>query len=354
MNNSWAGIRVVQLLQADDGTRRLHKGIEAGHTSRHSSSVSTWLPHESFSLFTILGLQDALSTGKSLHQAIRQYLTLPTLEVDAKMSSGKAAADKPVILILHGAWHLPTHYEKLRLLLEAEGEYHALCPEMPSCNNALPPNTSLDDDVRYIRSTAQDILRTGKDLTVLMHSYGGVVGTNALAGLHEARDVDGEKVGRVVALIYMAAFIPAEHESLADMFGGQLPPWLTRNPDTKLVDIDDPQLHFYHDLEKEEQDKWTAALVRHPAICQYEALQDAGLKKELGPRVAWRDVGRVVYFVCARDQGLPDFVQRMMIDRMEIEGGLGSGAVQVETLESSHSPFLSMPGKVVELIKKYA
>jgi pimeloyl-ACP methyl ester carboxylesterase len=288
---------------------------------------------------------------------INRYIFIRTQTDSRKSPSvmGDAARNpvKPVILLLHGAWHLPKHYERLISALRTEAGYQVYCPEIPSCNDAFPPNKTLDDDVRYARSAAMDIMQTGRDLAVLMHSYGGVVGTNALAGLHQAREVDGRRSGRVVSLIYMTAFVPFEDESLAAMFGGQLPPWLTSNPETKNIDIDDPQHHFYSDLDKTEQDKWAAALVRHPVCCQYKNLQDAVLKQELGPRVAWRDVEKVVYLVAAEDQGLPEFVQRMMIDKLEKEGGLGSGAIQVETLRSSHSPFLSMPGKVVELVKKH-
>jgi pimeloyl-ACP methyl ester carboxylesterase len=269
------------------------------------------------------------------------------------MGDAATSPVKPVILLLHGAWHLPKHYERLVSALRTEGGYQVHCPEMPSVNDALPPNKTLDDDVRCARSAAMDILQTGKDLAVLMHSYGGVVGTSAVAGLHQAREVNGRTSGRVVSLIYMTAFVPFEDQSLAAMFGGQLPPFLTSNPETKCVDIDDPQHRFYSDLDKTEQDKWTTALVHHPVCCQYEPLKDPVLKHELGPRVAWRDVEKLVYLVAAEDQALPESVQIMMIEKLEKEGGLRSGAVQVETLRSSHSPFLSMPGKVVEMVMKH-
>ena len=258
---------------------------------------------------------------------------------------------KPVILLLHGAWHLPDHYAGLVHLLESEG-YTVSCPRMPSCNDASPPNKTLDDDVSCARQAALGFLEQGKDVVALMHSYGGVVGTNALANLHQGQKVEGRETGRVKALIYMTAFIPFENQSLAAMFGGQLPPWLTSNPDTKYVDIDDPKWYFYSDLPEEQRDRWANALVRHPVVCQYEAVQDGKLKAELGERVAWRDVESVVYLLCTKDQALPDFVQQMMVNRLETEGGLGKSAIQVEVLESSHSPFLSMPEKVVKLVQK--
>ena len=263
--------------------------------------------------------------------------------------SALISSSKPVILLLHGAWHLPAHYASLIRLLESKG-FAVNCPRMPSCNDASPPNKTLDDDLRCARQAALDYVEQGIDVVALMHSYGGVVGTNALAKLHQGQTIGGRGTGRVKALIYMAAFIPSENQSLAAMFGGQLPPWLTSNPDTKCIDIDDPHGHFYSDLPEDERDKWAKALVQHPIVCQYEAVQDQTLKAELGDRVAWRQVESIEYLLCTKDQALPDFVQQMNIDRLEREGGLGKGAVRVEVLEASHSPFVSMPEKVVEAV----
>jgi pimeloyl-ACP methyl ester carboxylesterase len=261
------------------------------------------------------------------------------------------STSSPVILLLHGAWHTPEYYDALLSLLQAKG-YTTSCPRMPSCNDASPPNKTLDDDVRCARQTALKYLSDGRDIVALMHSYGGVVGTNALTNLHRPQQKDGKRTGVVKKLIYMAAFIPFENQSLADMFGGQLPPWLTINAATGVIDIEDPQGHFFSDLSEDQQNKWAKALVRHPVACQYDAVKDPKLKEELGDRVAWRDVDSIVYLVCAKDQGLPQFVQEMMIDRLEGDGGLGQGAVRREVLQSSHSPFLSMPERVVELVEE--
>ena len=269
----------------------------------------------------------------------------------ADASTATSMPSKPVLLLLHGAWHLPQHYATFVSQLEGRG-YTVRCPRMPSCNDASPPNKFLDDDVWCARKTALEYLDKGQDVAVLMHSYGGVVGTNAMANLHESRKVDGQQTGRIVALVYFAAFIPFENQGLAGLFGGQLPPWLTSNPDTKVVDIDDPQWHFYNDLPEKERDKWAQQLVRHAVDCQYEPVRDQKLKDEIGERVAWREVKNLVYLVCANDQGIPEFVQRGMVERLETEGGLGKGAFKIEVLEAGHSPFLSMPDKTADVIEK--
>ena len=258
---------------------------------------------------------------------------------------------KPAILLLHGAWHVPQHHAAFISQLESRG-FTVSCPRLPSCNDASPPNKTLDDDVWCARKVALDLMNRRQDVVVVMHSYGGVVGTYAMSGLHESRKVDGNGAGRVTSLIYMSAFVPFESQSLAGLFGGQLPPWLTSNPDTENVDIDDPQWHFYNDLPKEQRDHWAHLLVRHPVTCQYDPVQDPELKAELGERVAWRDVENIAYIICRNDEALPDFVQQVMVDRLEVEGGLGKGTVRVESLDSGHSPFLSVTDELVGTVQR--
>jgi pimeloyl-ACP methyl ester carboxylesterase len=125
-----------------------------------------------------------------------------------------AATTRLTILVIHGAWHYPEFYASFCKSLEDLG-YEAVCPRLPTCNNDAPPTQKLADDVALIRQTAQSLLEGGKTVIAVMHSYGGVVGTEALHGLAIKR------------LIYMTAFVPSSGNSLASMFGGRLPPFIT-------------------------------------------------------------------------------------------------------------------------------
>jgi pimeloyl-ACP methyl ester carboxylesterase len=132
---------------------------------------------------------------------------------------------KPTILIVHGAWHHPAYLQSLIKALQ-EREYDVSCPHLPTCNNAVPPNKTLGDDVRLIRDTAIELADEGKEIVALMHSYGGIVGTDALAEVSfQIRSKSGLK-GGVRRLLYMCAFVPQGGQSLAGIFGGGLPPWL--------------------------------------------------------------------------------------------------------------------------------
>jgi hypothetical protein len=64
---------------------------------------------------------------------------------------------------------------------------------------------------------------------------------------------------------------------------------------------------------------------------------------------AFRDVP-VTYLLCEQDQALPAEVQKMMIGRIEDVGV----KVDVESCMGRHSPFLSMPETLVEVVVRAA
>lgn len=249
--------------------------------------------------------------------------------------------NKPTVLLLHGAWHTPAHYAPVASQLESLG-YQVLVPRHPTCNDAEPPNKTMQDDIDNVRNIVERLVAENKAVIVLMHSYGGMIGTGALGGLAAGRSGRRETVG-VVALIYMTAFVPFENESLAGIFGGTLPPFLTPDAKSGCVLVDNPQHFFYNDLPVEEQERWVKELVRHPTAAQFTPIGDQP--------AAWREMsGKIWYLLCEGDQGLPLFQQEMMVKRLTKQGLV----VNVERCKAGHSPFLSMPGTVCEVVNKVA
>jgi len=68
-----------------------------------------------------------------------------------------------------------------------------------------------------MRSSSVPRWKTGKDVVVVMHSYGGIVG--------HYRRIGGLK-GGVTRLLYMCAFVVPVGASLTGQLGGQLPPFI--------------------------------------------------------------------------------------------------------------------------------
>ena len=105
------------------------------------------------------------------------------------------AAQKPTIVLVHGAFADASGFSAEIARLEADG-YPVIAP--------ADPLRGLTSDSDYIRS----ILATISGPVILVgHSYGGAVITNAARG-----------ASNVVALVYLAAFIPDEGDSVATSY----------------------------------------------------------------------------------------------------------------------------------------
>ncbi|WP_307806396.1 alpha/beta hydrolase [Streptomyces sp. FH025] len=112
----------------------------------------------------------------------------------------QAAADrhgvKPTIVLVHGAWADAAGWTPVVERLEKAG-----FPVM------APPNPlrGLDSDAQYISAVLHQI---SGPVVLVGHSYGGAVITNAAVGNPNVK-----------ALVYIAAFAPAQGDSLASLNG---------------------------------------------------------------------------------------------------------------------------------------
>ncbi|KAI1417266.1 hypothetical protein F5Y13DRAFT_202801 [Hypoxylon sp. FL1857] len=213
---------------------------------------------------------------------------------------------KTTILIVHGGWHVPDSYNKLtRALRDAGFEVHI--PRLPSLNGARPPNADLTTDTDLIRSYATSLVEAGRAVAVLMHSYGGHVGTNAIYGLSKnaraAKGLSGE--GGVSHLIYMAASALPEGKSPTDKVAefGQMdlmPQAFDFDEDGTCVPnypkegvVGEP---YASQLDPEELDTYIGSLLRWNGKGMYQPLQNTP---------AWRDEAKVFYIYTLGDLTIP-------------------------------------------------
>ena len=114
-------------------------------------------------------------------------------------------AAKPALVIVHGAWHVPAHYQEIADQLRRKGFEDVHCPRLPSATETLPlPATAnLERDTAAIKSVIKQLVESGQYVIVLMHSYGGVVGTNALDSLLAPQRKALNLPGGVIHIIYM-------------------------------------------------------------------------------------------------------------------------------------------------------
>lgn len=108
-------------------------------------------------------------------------------------------ADRPTIVLVHGAWGDGSHWSKVIPVLNAKGY------RISAVQNPL---TSLEDDIERTCRLAE--AQPGPVLLV-GHSYGGAV----ISGAGHAPNV--------VGLVFVAAFAPDEGDSLGSLFARREP-----------------------------------------------------------------------------------------------------------------------------------
>lgn len=131
---------------------------------------------------------------------------------------------KPVIFILHGAWHSPEYFEPVKPRLEALG-YTIVCPPLRTIG-AVPPTLTLYDDAAQVRAELDLLVENGEDVFLVMHSYGGMVGTEAAAGLGKEERSKRALNGGVIGLLYVCAFMLPLGHHLCTAIGGELAPFI--------------------------------------------------------------------------------------------------------------------------------
>lgn len=252
------------------------------------------------------------------------------------------AAQRPTVLCVHGSWHKPFHYAPLEKHLQSL-RYPTVFPLLPTCNT--PTVSSLPDDIYYVRSIISKLKTQRKSVILVLHSYGGMVGTEAAFGLEA--DPKKPEDGGIIALIYMCAFMPLEGNSLVTTMGapkgsnGSLLPWQTFNSETGCTTVSGPGPVFYNDIAESEWQRLKDALSPWPLQAQLDTIEKA----------AWRGMsGRVWYLICRNDAAIVTASQEKMIRMVEGQGV----EVHVETCEAGHSPFLNMPERVGEVVEKAA
>ncbi|KAM6476689.1 Alpha/beta hydrolase fold-1 [Trichoderma sp. SZMC 28011] len=239
-------------------------------------------------------------------------------------------AEKPTIFLVPGAWHEPDCWDAVTLQLEEYG-YPFSTVQLLSSGGEL--STSVAEDASHIQKSISKLADAGKDIILVMHSYGGIAGTESAKGLlKKDRQAEG-KLGGIISLVYITAFLLPPQTSLAS-FLGFMPPWVVFDGDKMTVD--GAENIFYNDL-PEHQTKDAIAKLNHQAKptfytnLTYPAYQEVPAS----------------YLLCEKDNAIPFVAQQAM-------AGIGGPGLTSYVCSSSHSPMLSMPGKVVEVIRASA
>jgi pimeloyl-ACP methyl ester carboxylesterase len=138
-----------------------------------------------------------------------------------------SSTSSPIVVIVPGAFGTPDGFHKVVPFLNQAGiETHP--GPYPSCNPSDPAEATCANDIASLRNNVLFPLldQQQRDIVILAHSYGGVVGGAAAKGLDiPTRKAQG-KTTAVVGLIYVAGNITLENEPLLEAVGGAYPPFI--------------------------------------------------------------------------------------------------------------------------------
>lgn len=134
-------------------------------------------------------------------------------------------APKPTVVIVPGAWQLPTGYAPFADLLRQSG-FGAEVVDKPSTGGTELPLAGLPEDIAAVRGVVQPLVDAGKEVVLLTHSAGGVSGSGAVKGLDVRARKQAGLPGGVTRVVYMAAFMIAKGTSMLDLLGGEPLPWM--------------------------------------------------------------------------------------------------------------------------------
>lgn len=205
-------------------------------------------------------------------------------------------------------------------LLSEQG-VSSVAPSLPSCGEAGVPGGVFGPGFREdVDSVREVLLATSEPTIVVAHSYGGIVATEAAAGIESVHH-----------LVYIASFLPEPGQALADFGGCEPAGYLDVDQEAGTVAVRPETLieTFLQDCTEGDQ----LEAVEHLAA------QSVRVMAEPVEAAAWSTVPST-YVVCAEDRGTPPALQRQCAAR----------AGHVVELPTGHHPFLSRPEMVRDVV----
>jgi pimeloyl-ACP methyl ester carboxylesterase len=232
-------------------------------------------------------------------------------------------------VLVHGAWQAPYVWDSVKADLSADGN-KVIVVELPGHGSDTTPPHLLSLDV-YRDKVIGALSVADSNVILVGHSMGGMVITSV-----------AEKIpSKISKLVYIGAFVPASGEALTDLASSdadsKLRPLLIPSADRLTLDVKRDSLTylFINDGSDAEKQRVTDHYRAEPAI---PFTNKVTLTKG--------NFGSVekIYIKTLQDLVISPALQDRMI--------AGAGIQTIESVNTSHSPFLSKPHEVSSLLLK--
>ena len=236
---------------------------------------------------------------------------------------------EPIIVLVHDIWHTPEHYRPYITALE-QSAFQVYCPLLSTCDLSLPPaQRSVLIDLAILSSLVKSLVAAGKKVIMVMHGYGGIIGSNVPEILSfDYRAARGRR-GGVIHLLYMSAYILPSDRSMVE-FG------LWDLPTNAAVIPGDPHRYFFGGVSQEEVARCLPLFVTIPEVVLRTRIT----------QVAWKYVPCTYLFTRNNGAILPGF-QIMMAQPVE----RGGRQYKERIYDAGHSIYLSHTRPMVEEVQ---
>jgi len=235
--------------------------------------------------------------------------------------------NKNTYILVHGAWHGAWAWKYVTPLLEAQG-HHVLAIDLPSHGADSTPvvTIGLHD---YVQKIIEAVGTQSRKVILVGHSMGGIPISQA------AEALGAEKVAK---LVFLDAFMPQNGESVQSLAALALPANPPFEAAFRIEDMGQTvalnptllQNSFYHDCSQTDIDFALANLTKEP-------LAVLGTPVQLSDGI----YGKIpkYYILCTQSR---DSDKTPLTTRVATE--------KIYKLDSSHSPFFSMPDQLAAIL----
>ena len=106
------------------------------------------------------------------------------------------STEKPTVVFIPGAWHLPEAFDAVCQILTTRG-FPSTAVSLPSAG-AASPTKNLSNDILSACLVVEQLTNEGKQVLVAEHSYSGFVSSGAVKDLGYTQHHDAGLAGRVI------------------------------------------------------------------------------------------------------------------------------------------------------------
>jgi pimeloyl-ACP methyl ester carboxylesterase len=265
---------------------------------------------------------------KTISSLMAIALTISLLASNIK-NDMSANPNLQTYVLVHGAWQAPYVWDAVRAEL-LKGGNKVIVVELPGHGADTTPAYKLSLDV-YSNKVIESISKVNDKIILVGHSLGGMVVTSV-----------AEKIpAKISKLVYIGAFLPSSGQALTDLAfsdpDSELGPLLVPSADQLTLDVKRDSLTwlFINDGTQADKEKVLANYSPEPAI---PFTNKVTLTNDHFGAV------EKVYIKTLQDIVISPALQDRMI--------AGAGITKVYAVNTSHSPFLSQPHEIANLLFK--